>query len=152
MTCVRMCVLSTGGGPGSPGIIPAGPDQRPGGHEQILCQDDEQSHLWVHQQQMVKSPCSFSVSKTWVSPNTKNIEQCGSTACCISTGKIQEVILQEHLEKEDEVLVSLAGLKQVSLSIHAECTSMICFCNYTLSLHVCLLCLSPRLLSDQRHP
>ncbi|XP_072226865.1 TBC1 domain family member 5 isoform X1 [Leuresthes tenuis] len=27
--------------------------------------------------------------------------------------KIQEVILQEHLEKEDEVLVSLAGLKQV---------------------------------------
>lgn len=29
------------------------------------------------------------------------------------TGKIQEVILQEQLEKEDEVLVSLAGLKQV---------------------------------------
>uniref|UniRef100_A0A6Q2YEJ2 TBC1 domain family member 5 n=1 Tax=Esox lucius TaxID=8010 RepID=A0A6Q2YEJ2_ESOLU len=28
-------------------------------------------------------------------------------------GKIQEVILQEHLEKEDEVLVSLAGLKQI---------------------------------------
>uniref|UniRef100_A0A673LST1 TBC1 domain family member 5 n=1 Tax=Sinocyclocheilus rhinocerous TaxID=307959 RepID=A0A673LST1_9TELE len=28
-------------------------------------------------------------------------------------GKIQDVILQEHLEKEDEVLVSLAGLKQV---------------------------------------
>ncbi|XP_070777449.1 TBC1 domain family member 5 isoform X2 [Enoplosus armatus] len=27
--------------------------------------------------------------------------------------KIQEVILQEHLEKEDEVLVSLAGLKQI---------------------------------------
>uniref|UniRef100_A0A8C9Z2A4 TBC1 domain family member 5 n=1 Tax=Sander lucioperca TaxID=283035 RepID=A0A8C9Z2A4_SANLU len=27
--------------------------------------------------------------------------------------KIQDVILQEHLEKEDEVLVSLAGLKQV---------------------------------------
>lgn len=28
-------------------------------------------------------------------------------------GNIQEVILQEHLEKEDEILVSLAGLKQV---------------------------------------
>ncbi|KAG9331258.1 hypothetical protein JZ751_019567 [Albula glossodonta] len=28
-------------------------------------------------------------------------------------GKIQEVILQEKLEKEDEVLVSLAGLKQI---------------------------------------
>ncbi|KAI5087247.1 TBC1 domain family member 5, partial [Silurus meridionalis] len=28
-------------------------------------------------------------------------------------GKIQEVILQEHLQKEDEVLVSLAGLKQI---------------------------------------
>ncbi|XP_042330613.1 TBC1 domain family member 5 isoform X5 [Sceloporus undulatus] len=28
-------------------------------------------------------------------------------------GNIQEVILQEHLEKEDEVLVSLAGLKQI---------------------------------------
>nr|XP_046217503.1 TBC1 domain family member 5-like [Oncorhynchus gorbuscha]XP_046217504.1 TBC1 domain family member 5-like [Oncorhynchus gorbuscha] len=28
-------------------------------------------------------------------------------------GRIQEVILQEHLEKEDEVLVSLAGLKQI---------------------------------------
>uniref|UniRef100_A0A7N6APW9 TBC1 domain family member 5 n=1 Tax=Anabas testudineus TaxID=64144 RepID=A0A7N6APW9_ANATE len=27
--------------------------------------------------------------------------------------KIQEVILQEHLQKEDEVLVSLAGLKQI---------------------------------------
>ncbi|XP_008110931.2 TBC1 domain family member 5 isoform X2 [Anolis carolinensis] len=28
-------------------------------------------------------------------------------------GNIQEVILQEHLDKEDEVLVSLAGLKQI---------------------------------------
>ncbi|NXV82880.1 TBCD5 protein, partial [Atlantisia rogersi] len=28
-------------------------------------------------------------------------------------GNIQEVILQEHLEKEDEILVSLAGLKQI---------------------------------------
>lgn len=28
-------------------------------------------------------------------------------------GKIQDVILQEHLKKEDEVLVSLAGLKQI---------------------------------------
>lgn len=35
--------------------------------------------------------------------------------CCFSAGKIQEVILQEHLKKEDEVLVSLAGLKQVNL-------------------------------------
>lgn len=35
------------------------------------------------------------------------------TAYYVSTGKIQEVILQEHLEKEDEVLVSLAGLKQI---------------------------------------
>uniref|UniRef100_A0A8K9WZZ6 TBC1 domain family member 5 n=1 Tax=Oncorhynchus mykiss TaxID=8022 RepID=A0A8K9WZZ6_ONCMY len=32
-------------------------------------------------------------------------------------GKIQEVILQEHLEKEDEVLVSLAGLKQVCVCV-----------------------------------
>uniref|UniRef100_A0A8C8JF14 TBC1 domain family member 5 n=1 Tax=Oncorhynchus tshawytscha TaxID=74940 RepID=A0A8C8JF14_ONCTS len=31
----------------------------------------------------------------------------------VSSGRIQEVILQEHLEKEDEVLVSLAGLKQI---------------------------------------
>ncbi|CAI5788464.1 Hypothetical predicted protein [Podarcis lilfordi] len=30
-------------------------------------------------------------------------------------GNIQEVILQEHLEKEDEILVSLAGLKQSQL-------------------------------------
>lgn len=35
------------------------------------------------------------------------------TDCLLLTGKIQEVILQEQLEKEDEVLVSLAGLKQV---------------------------------------
>ncbi|XP_066484640.1 TBC1 domain family member 5 isoform X2 [Tiliqua scincoides] len=28
-------------------------------------------------------------------------------------GNIQEVILQEHLEKEDDILVSLAGLKQI---------------------------------------
>ncbi|NWH43601.1 TBCD5 protein, partial [Fregata magnificens] len=28
-------------------------------------------------------------------------------------GNIQEVILEEHLEKEDEILVSLAGLKQI---------------------------------------
>lgn len=32
------------------------------------------------------------------------------------------MILQEHLEKEDEVLVSLAGLKQVSLSARSERT------------------------------
>lgn len=31
------------------------------------------------------------------------------------TGNIQDVILQEHIEKEDKVLVSLAGLKQVGL-------------------------------------
>uniref|UniRef100_A0A8B9L8P8 TBC1 domain family, member 5 n=1 Tax=Astyanax mexicanus TaxID=7994 RepID=A0A8B9L8P8_ASTMX len=31
----------------------------------------------------------------------------------VHIGKIQDVILQENLEKEDEVLVSLAGLKQV---------------------------------------
>lgn len=31
------------------------------------------------------------------------------------TGNIQEVILQERIEKEDEVLVSLAGLKQAGL-------------------------------------
>ncbi|XP_041931630.1 TBC1 domain family member 5 isoform X3 [Alosa sapidissima] len=31
----------------------------------------------------------------------------------VHIGKIQEVILQEHLQKEDEVLVSLAGLKQI---------------------------------------
>lgn len=33
--------------------------------------------------------------------------------CFGVAGNIQEVILQEHLEKEDEILVSLAGLKQV---------------------------------------
>lgn len=70
-----VCLLSTGGGPRSPGILPAGPDQRPGGHEQILCQDDEQSHLWVQQQQMVKSPRSFSTFKTSVSSITKNLER-----------------------------------------------------------------------------
>lgn len=32
----------------------------------------------------------------------------------VFAGKIQDVILQENLEKEDEVLVSLAGLKQVN--------------------------------------
>ena len=40
----------------------------------------------------------------------------GNLACdlmSVSSGRIQEEILQEHLEKEDEVLVSLAGLKQV---------------------------------------
>lgn len=42
----------------------------------------------------------------------------------MGAGKIQEVILQEHLEKEDEVLVSLAGLKQVSLSVRSERTLM----------------------------
>ncbi|KAJ8267326.1 hypothetical protein COCON_G00124980 [Conger conger] len=31
----------------------------------------------------------------------------------VHIGKIQEVILQENLDKEDEVLVSLAGLKQI---------------------------------------
>lgn len=36
-----------------------------------------------------------------------------ASSCC--TGNIQEVILQERIEKEDEVLVSLAGLKQVGL-------------------------------------
>ena len=38
--------------------------------------------------------------------------------CLLFPGKIQDVILQEHIEKEDEVLVSLAGLKQV-----CECVS-----------------------------
>lgn len=38
------------------------------------------------------------------------------------TGNIQEVILQERIEKEDEVLVSLAGLKQVGLVLfYAHC-------------------------------
>ncbi|XP_076865462.1 TBC1 domain family member 5 isoform X2 [Brachyhypopomus gauderio] len=31
----------------------------------------------------------------------------------VHIGRIQDVILQEHLQKEDEVLVSLAGLKQI---------------------------------------
>uniref|UniRef100_A0A8C9Z5H1 TBC1 domain family member 5 n=1 Tax=Sander lucioperca TaxID=283035 RepID=A0A8C9Z5H1_SANLU len=34
--------------------------------------------------------------------------------------KIQDVILQEHLEKEDEVLVSLAGLKQLEAEENEE--------------------------------
>lgn len=38
-----------------------------------------------------------------------------SLILCCHTGNIQEVILQERIEKEDEVLVSLAGLKQVGL-------------------------------------
>lgn len=52
------------------------------------------------------------------------------------------MILQEHLEKEDEVLVSLAGLKQVSLSIHADtlftCASslFVCFCNINASCQI----------------
>lgn len=33
------------------------------------------------------------------------------------TGNIQDVILQEHIEKEDKVLVSLAGLKQVGRAV-----------------------------------
>lgn len=45
LPCAR--VQSAGGRPGSAGVLPAGPDQRPGGHEQILCQDDEHSHLWA---------------------------------------------------------------------------------------------------------
>lgn len=36
---------ATGGGPGRPGVVPAGPDQRSGGNEQVLCPDDERSHL-----------------------------------------------------------------------------------------------------------
>lgn len=37
------------------------------------------------------------------------------------------MILQEHLEKEDEVLVSLAGLKQVRLSAHTRMESSAMF-------------------------
>lgn len=52
------------------------------------------------------------------------------------------MILQEHLEKEDEVLVSLAGLKQVSPSMRAWSTLMFVICFYFLftcasSLFVC---------------
>lgn len=46
--CVCGSVLLTGWGPGSPVVFPAGSDQWPGGHEQILCKDDEHTHLWVH--------------------------------------------------------------------------------------------------------
>uniref|UniRef100_A0A3Q3K990 TBC1 domain family member 5 n=1 Tax=Monopterus albus TaxID=43700 RepID=A0A3Q3K990_MONAL len=39
---------------------------------------------------------------------------------CAKKMNIQEVILQEHLEKEDEVLVSLAGLKQIKDILKGE--------------------------------
>lgn len=47
------------------------------------------------------------------------------------TGKIQDVILEEHLQKEDEVLVSLAGLKQVSTMCVIKIEYMLAFltCN-----------------------
>lgn len=58
-------------------------------------------------------------------------------ASCCYTGNIQEVILQERIEKEDEVLVSLAGLKQVGLLLFY--TLYCCVVNNFL-----LLCLSVR--------
>lgn len=72
------------------------------------------------------------------------------TAYYTSTGNIQEVILQEHLQKEDEVLVSLAGLKQVGLR---KC-SMFCHVFFVYLYHLHTSPVSPPLgfLSDQRHP
>lgn len=46
LSCSHTVVPSvlSGGGVGGPGVLPAGSDQRPGGHEQVLCQDDEHTH------------------------------------------------------------------------------------------------------------
>lgn len=49
MSDMHVCVcVRIGWRPGSTDFFPAGSDQWPGGHEQVLCQDDEHTHLWVH--------------------------------------------------------------------------------------------------------
>uniref|UniRef100_A0A8C7D151 TBC1 domain family member 5 n=1 Tax=Oncorhynchus kisutch TaxID=8019 RepID=A0A8C7D151_ONCKI len=62
-----------------------------------------------------RTPSSTSLAPTarpWARKRSLSYKYC---AKMMNThiGRIQEVILQEHLEKEDEVLVSLAGLKQI---------------------------------------
>lgn len=59
------------------------------------------------------------------------------------TGNIQEVILQERIKKEDEVLVSLAGLKQVGPVLFCAHCCEACLQFFFFS------CLFYR--SDQRH-
>lgn len=52
-------------------------------------------------------------------------------ASSVFTGNIQDVILQEHIEKEDKVLVSLAGLKQVGLLCRfTRCDAPVDFLSY----------------------
>lgn len=64
------------------------------------------------------------------------------------TGNIQDVILQEHIEKEDKVLVSLAGLKQVGLVCY--CTRCVVPSDFFFYLFKDVRVFSP-CLSDQRH-
>ncbi|RMC05181.1 hypothetical protein DUI87_18365 [Hirundo rustica rustica] len=45
--------------------------------------------------------------------DSTNLQSLYTCSKLMSLGNIQEVILQERLEKEDEILVSLAGLKQI---------------------------------------
>lgn len=71
---------------------------------------------------------------------------CSLIASSFFTGNIQEVILQEHIEKEDEVLVSLAGLKQVGLDLcYTHC------CDMFLDFVYFIMCVFSVCLSDQRH-
>lgn len=71
---------------------------------------------------------------------------CSLIAFSFLTGNIQEVILQEHIEKEDEVLVSLAGLKQVGLLLYyTHCCDMFLDFVYVT---MCVFSVCP---SDQRH-
>lgn len=63
------------------------------------------------------------------------------------TGNIQDVILQEHIEKEDKVLVSLAGLKQVGLLYcFTRCDAPFRFSFFFKDVRVFSAC-----PSDQRH-
>ena len=78
-----VCV-SSGGRFGGPGVLPTGPDQRPGGHEQVLCQDDEHAHLWV-----------------WATAATKPFSQrAGSSSPTRSTSSVSDhLIKQSHRQQ-----------------------------------------------------
>lgn len=73
---------SAGGRPGSAGVLPAGPDQRPGGHEQILCQDDEHSHLWVKPASLNHHLCLIMLSF---------VSKCLRNRCSIWKSKSEDV-------------------------------------------------------------
>ncbi|XP_009979410.1 PREDICTED: TBC1 domain family member 5-like [Tauraco erythrolophus] len=70
----------------------------------------QQVDLCGHQEEELEAQISF------LQGQLNDLEaMCKYCAKMMNThlGNIQEVILQEHLEKEDEILVSLAGLKQI---------------------------------------